>query len=174
MAAQINRLKPHASLGFLIFTSQETDTCSPQYNKGDMIVPQTGNVEQEQGTLSRSGKEDNELGKWLEIQEGVGPGMGCLGQEGPSEGKDGFGQGVGDDGKDSSYMEGPTKGKDGLGEGRPTDENASLGDRGPGAVEAQPAGEATGDVIMELEEKVNDIHHLLLRHQIPCSSRDNT
>ena len=156
MAAQINRPKPDTFLGFPIFACLETDAGAPEHDEADVIVPQTGTAEWGQGTLSRSGKEDKELGKRLEIEEGVGPGKGGSGQGGPSEGKDGSGQGGGGDGKDGSGVGGPAKGKDGSGEGGPAGENDGLGERGPGAVEAQPAGEATGDVSREPEEKAND------------------
>ena len=153
MAAQINLPKPDTFLGFPIFACLVTDARAPEHNKADVIIPQTGTVEWGQGTLSPSGKEAKELGKRLEIEEGVGPGKGGSGQGGPSEGKDGSGQGGGDDGKDGSGVGGPPKGKDGSGEGGPAGENDGSGERGPGAVEAQPAGEATGDVSREPEEK---------------------
>ena len=156
MVAQINRLKPDAFLGFPIFACLETDPRAPKHDEADVIIPQTGTVEWEQETLSRSGKEDKELGKRLEIEEGVGPGKGGSGQGGPSEGKDSSGQGGGDDGKDGSGVGGPAKGKDGSGKGGPADENDGLGKRGPGVVEAQPAGVATGDVSMEPKKKAND------------------
>ena len=89
MAAQINRPKPEAFLGFPIFACLETDarapehdktdSCAPEHDEADVIVPHTGTVEWAQGTLSRSGKEDKELGKRLEIKEGVGPGKGNSG-----------------------------------------------------------------------------------------------